>query len=338
MGAVAALCLILSPVFPGGGVAESGLDSGVPGVTGRGVVVAVVDTGVDAAHPQLREAVVANLVWHDDKARFVDVGAVDTDVDPAGHGTHVAGIVRQVAPDAGLVVLRASHLAENGRAVMPSELMLAAYEWLEENAAEYGVRVVVNAWGTATTADADHPINLATRELYLDGLFVPFAVGNHGDAPAATNAYSVVPWVLSVANAESATAVEASSSRGDPTVAHDHPDVAAPGTRIHSMAVDSDGWAVKTGSSMSAAYVGAVAALMLEVNPSLSPDDVMDILVATARPMPAVPLAVAGAGFVDPPKAVDAARLHPGGLAGFLMVGGVYADPAGVDATARFVS
>jgi serine protease AprX len=189
----------------------------VPGLSGKGVTVAIVDSGIDATNPDLAHRVVRNYkVVGPEYANlppgagpgsyaipFQDLPYNDTDL-VMGHGTHVAGIVAAdgssnpaltgMAPGAHLVGLSTGE-------VLLIITALAAFDQILDHP-EWGVRVVNNSWGTShQTFDPDHPVNIATRALHDRGIVVVFSAGNDGTdhTQMTMNPYSVAPWVISVA-------------------------------------------------------------------------------------------------------------------------------------------
>jgi subtilisin family serine protease len=169
---------------------RAGNEARALGVTGRGVTVAVVDSGVDATHPDFEGRVKAALRWGGEEWR-------DSPVDLDGHGTHVAGIAlgsgqasdgrfSGVAPEARLVALDISQSFTTATA-------LRAFNWIYLNREEHGIRVVVNAWGRSDRAagfDANDPLVKATDRLVDEGVVVVFSVSNRG--PGAGDRKSVV--------------------------------------------------------------------------------------------------------------------------------------------------
>ena len=192
------------------------------GVTGRGVTVAVIDSGVDFTHPDLAPALRANvkLVGFGGPFPAVPVEGGPNSDTSTGHGTHVAGDVagrgtasggtyRGLAPGAGLVGLGA------GDGLTLSFLtVVEAYEWVLEHRERYGIRVVNNSFGASFAPfDATHPVNLATRAAADAGLVVVFANGNDGDEMS-MNALAAAPWVLAVGAATRQAGVAGFSSAG----------------------------------------------------------------------------------------------------------------------------
>lgn len=317
------------------------------GLSGAGVGVAVVDTGVDATHPDLAygsttvqnvkllglQAAAGQYLLPDAPAYALE-GQATTDT-TGGHGTHVAGIVaasgaasgglyRGVAPGADLVGLGAGELIDIFTA-------LAAFDYVLENRERYNIRVVNCSWGDIVRGfDPEHPINRATQALYDAGVSVVFAAGNDGAATDTLNTYSVAPWVIGVAAGEKdGRSVSSFSSRGIPGDDLFHPTLTAPGAIIVSdrtltgAAVNPGStpsdplfiapehlpyYTAASGSSMAAPHVAGAIALMLEARPDLTPDVVRRLLVNSATPMPGFQEYAAGAGYLNALGAVELAR------------------------------
>lgn len=194
---------------------------GTIGYTGRGIGVAILDSGIDGlynpglAYPaktvkNVKYVVnVADLVTFSDDAPAKPAGALFVDnvansETSVGHGTHVAGIAggngagssagiyKGVAPDANLVGIGAGD-------ILFVFWVLAGFDYVLDNAADANIKVVNNSWGTTGTFDPNDPINKATRAVYDRGITVVFAAGNEGPGENTLNPYSVAPWVISVA-------------------------------------------------------------------------------------------------------------------------------------------
>ena len=179
------------------------------GVTGKGVTVAILDSGVDGTHPDLAPAMKANLkmspLGNDGPVPPFE-GLPDTDTS-SGHGTHVAGDVagRGVAsngayegsaPGASLVGLGAGEgLSVNTRSVMQ------AYDWIVAHREQYGIRVINNSFGGSFQPfNPLEPITKATKAATDAGIVVVFANGNDGDEMT-MNDSAMAPWVIAVAAA-----------------------------------------------------------------------------------------------------------------------------------------
>jgi serine protease AprX len=175
------------------------------GVTGKGVTVAVLDTGIDFTHPDLAPAMKANvkLIGFGDLVPPVPLdGPPDTDT-TSGHGTHVAGDVagrgtasggayKGLAPGAGLVGIGAGD-------VLTMYAVVEGLDWVMANRKRYDIKVVNNSWGGQFQPfDPADPVNLATKVLAEAGVVIVFANGNDSDEMA-MNPYAQPPWVLPVA-------------------------------------------------------------------------------------------------------------------------------------------
>ncbi len=225
--------------------------------------------------------------------------------------------------------------------------ILAGFDWILENRDAYNIQVVNNSWGSEGAYDAADPINEATKALHDAGITVVFAAGNSGPGANTLNPYSAAPWVISVAAgckvgaAWAGPCADASgrapvlagfSSRGiagDPLV---HPDITAPGALIVSgrastglimtgldapddlttCAIAAEHFPFYTcasGTSMAAPHVAGIIALLEQASGgTLTPDQALQALVSTARPLPGYAEWEVGAGYVDALAAVNAVR------------------------------
>ncbi|HVF61048.1 MAG TPA: S8 family serine peptidase [Thermoanaerobaculia bacterium] len=285
------------------------------GFDGSGVRVAVIDTGIDATHPDLPYGakVVQNIkiVGEDDTAPGVHVILEDqenTDL-TSGHGTHVAATVAGtgsasggthtgVAPGAQLVGVGTGD-------VLFIFTALSGFDWVMEHEEELGIGVITNSWGTGGPFDPEDPINVASKAAVDAGMVVLFAAGNSGPGSDTLNPYSVAPWVIGVAagNKDGQTLADF-SSRGVYGDGLYQPTITAPGVDIVSAAatthaVDGSYYTTLSGTSMATPHVAGVVALMLQANPGLPPAAVKRVLADTARPMPPYSVYTAGAGYVD---------------------------------------
>jgi subtilisin family serine protease len=289
------------------------------GADGSGVVVAVVDSGIDAGHPDLQGRVV--------RAVHVDAGGVtDGGGDRDGHGTHIAGIVAGdgaasqgreagMAPKAQLVAVDISASFTTTNAVR-------AFQWLHEHAAELGVRVVSCSWGREKEGaryDPDDPVIRAADQLVDDGLVVVFSAGNRGPGPGTLTVEAQDPRVITVGASDDEGRVASYSSRGPAYLpdgseaAWTKPDLVAPGSFITSARAGGrsaqDAYVEMNGTSMAAPHVAGIVALLLSAQPALGPDEVKDALLRSARDRGAAGADPdTGHGFPDASAALDLVR------------------------------
>ncbi len=306
------------------------------GVTGKGVTVAVIDSGIDATHRDLPfgTKVVQNVKLAPDlfgSGPLVLEGLATTDTS-SGHGTHVAGIAggsgaalggkyRGVAIDSKLVGIGA------GEALFILTA-LEGFDWVLQNRLKYGIRVISNSWGASGAFAPDDPVNVASRIAHDAGLVVVFAAGNDGPGLNTLSPYCVAPWVIcAAAGQKDGHTLAEFSSRGIPGDPRYHPTLTAPGVDIASarattgivmngffavdlvnLGADAVYYAAASGTSMATPHVSGTVALMLEANPALTPDQVKSVLEATATPMPRYQPHEVGAGYLNAYETVRAVR------------------------------
>ncbi len=279
--------------------------------------------------------------------------------DDNGHGSHVAGIIAGngydsltqkagIAPGASLVVLKV--LDQNGGGSIGN--VIAAMSWVAANAAAYNIRVVNLSIG-ARIAESywTDPLTLAAKKLADQGITVVTAAGNFGKGSNGLQQYGSVtapgnaPWVLTVG----ASSTEGTTTRLDDVLADyssagptkiDYlakPDLVAPGTGTISLAVpgstlfnakpaarvdglfEANAYLALSGTSMAAPVVSGTVALMLQANPTLTPNLIKAILQYTAQPYGGYRPLQQGAGFLNTAGAVRLARFYFNNAAGSAM-------------------
>ncbi|HYL52800.1 MAG TPA: S8 family serine peptidase [Acidimicrobiia bacterium] len=272
-----------------------------PTVSGSGVTVAVVDTGVLAAHEDLAGAVVAGTDLASD-AHSVDPFGTGM-VDPAGHGTHVAGIIGArvnngrgiagAAPNVKILPVRVLDAHGTGVASNVAEGII----W----AADHGARVINLSLGGGPSPGMETAMQYANGK----GAVVLAAAGNSyqsGNAPTYPAAY---PEAIAVASVNQSLSHSSFSNTGS------YVDIAAPGEMIlstYSGSTHDYEW--MSGTSMATPYASAAAALIVGTNPSLSAADIERALESTARDLGAPGRDdTFGYGLIDPRAAV--ATLQP---------------------------
>jgi len=251
--------------------------------TGKGVLVAVIDSKIDTTHRDLDGTIAAN---------FDSTAAAD---EPDPHGTGMAGAIAShlellgVAPRARLLAIRAFTTGPAGGTTFR---IIKGLDW----AAGQGARIV----NMSFAGPADPALHEALAAAHDRGLVLVAAAGNAGARspplyPAAD------PNVIAVTATDSEDALFTDANRGR------HVAVGAPGVDV-LVPAPADAYQLTTGTSVAAAEVSGVAALMLERNPALKPDEIRGILIATARHLGARGRNNDfGAGLVDPREAVEMA-------------------------------
>lgn len=277
------------------------------GVRGAGVVVASQDTGVQWNHPALiaryrGSAGNHGYHWHDaiHAANATCAANTTAPCDDNSHGTHTVGTMVGedgtnqvgVAPDAQWIACRNMN-AGNGTPATYLEcmdFMLAPTDAAGANPRpDLAPHVINNSWGCpieeGCDASANALLQTAVENLRAAGVLFVASAGNSGSGCSTiTDAPAFFAASLTVANTTIADAVASSSSRGPVTVDGSNrrkPDVGAPGTSIRST-VPTNGYGVKSGTSMAGPHIAGVAALIMSANPALrrNPEAVEQIIKA----------------------------------------------------------
>jgi len=244
--------------------------------TGKSILVAVIDSQIDAKHPDLDGTI----------AKSIDeLGGADI---PPQHGTAIAGAIAAhgrllgIAPGVRLLAERAFDDTP-GKSKGTS---FAIYKSLQA-AADGGARVV----NMSFVGPADPALHRMLAAAYAKDMVLIAAAGNAG--PDAAPLYPAAdPDVIAVTASDSNDGLFKMANRG-PYIA-----VAAPGVEILALA-PGEAYQITTGTSVAAAHVSGIAALLLELRPSLKPKDIRTIITTTAKPN-----ADLGAGLANAYRAV----------------------------------
>ncbi|NJE60567.1 S8 family serine peptidase [Thermococcus sp. 21S7] len=282
------------------------------GYDGSGIVVAVIDTGIDASHPDLKGKVVA---WYD------VVNGKTTPYDDNGHGTHVAGIVAGtgavnsryigVAPGAKLVGVKV--LAADGSGTISD--IIAGVDWVVQNKDKYGIKVINLSLGSSQSSDGTDSLSQAVNNAWASGLVVCVAAGNSGPKTYTVGSPAAADKVITVGAVDSTDTIASFSSRGPTADGRLKPEVVAPGVDIiaprasgTSMGTPIDNYYTKaSGTSMATPHVAGAAALILQAHPTWSPDKIKTAFIETAdivKPDEIADIAY-GAGRINVYKAIN---------------------------------
>jgi len=253
------------------------------GITGQGIKVAIVDTGIDPNHPDFA----GRIVQIKD---FTGEG----DVDKNGHGTHVAGIVggsgaasqgtfRGVAPACSFYIAKV--LRANGSGRM-SDVMMGV-EW----AVEQGAQVVNLSLGSDGACDGTDALSVLCDAAVAKGVVLCVAAGNAGPGTSTVGSPGCAKTVITVGATTKTDQIADFSSRGPTSDGRIKPDVCFPGVSIvacrasgTSMGTPVDTWYTRaSGTSMATPHATGACALLLQARPGLSPQQIKEILMNTAR-------------------------------------------------------
>lgn len=261
--------------------------------TGAGVVIASMDTGVDAGHPDLASR------WRGGGNSWFDPhGEHATPYDQDGHGTQTMGVM--VGGDAGGtsigVAPGASWIAVklyNDAGITTDSFIHLGFQWLLDPDSNPGTDdapdVVNNSWGY------DQRVNECVTEFQPDvqvlkaaGIAVVFSAGNGGPGASTSVSPANYPEGFAVGGVDETLTVTLSSSRG-PSACDGaiFPEIVAPGANIRTAdltfgGVNPDPYATLSGTSFAAPHVSGAMALLLSASPQLTVDDLETLLALSA--------------------------------------------------------
>jgi serine protease AprX len=298
-------------------------------LSGRGVGVAVIDSGIDSTHNALKGRV---IVTKD----FTGGNGVDS----YGHGTHVAGIIvgaqgstadtagyQGIASGAYIINLRVLGADGSGKA----SDVVEAIDWAIDHRSDYNIRVInMSLGGPVLQPYRDDPMCEAVERAARAGIVVVAAAGNFGKA---ADGRRIIGGITSPGNSPHATTVGAIDTHGTPQRSDDtvadyssrgptiydrllKPDMVAPGSHIVSAEVTGsylsqtfparhvagsghDAYIQLSGTSMAAGVVSGAVALLLQERPGLRPEGTRAVLQLTSSFMPEAGMIAAGAGSIN---------------------------------------
>ncbi|WZL73086.1 S8 family peptidase [Clostridiaceae bacterium 35-E11] len=260
------------------------------GYTGKGIGIAVIDTGV-APHDDLIRPTNRIIAFKD----FVNNRSQPYDDD--GHGTHVAGIAagngyvnkkyKGIAPEANIIGVKV--LDETGSGSTSD--ILAGIQWVIDHKDTYNIKVVNMSFGSpADKIYSEDPLAKAAAAAVQSGLTVVAAAGNSGPNARSITTPGTSPSVITVGAADDNRTISYEddfiaefSSRGPTLGGVVKPNVVAPGVDIMSLSnKNSTAYVSHSGTSMATPIVGGAAALLYEKNLELSPLQVKNKIVRSA--------------------------------------------------------
>ncbi|HEX2294388.1 MAG TPA: S8 family serine peptidase [Actinomycetota bacterium] len=307
------------------------------GFTGKGVDVAMIDSGV----VPVEGLTVPGKVVNGPDLSLESGSPARRYLDTFGHGTHMAGIIAGrdaavvagkengdhdnfvgVAPDARIVNVKVA--AHNGGTDVSQ--VLAAIDWVVQhrNSGGLNIRVLNLSFGTdGTQSYLTDPLTYAVENAWHKGIVVVVAAGNSQFGSAALNNPAYDPYVVAVGASDTKGTFDTSddvvpdwSARGDGVR---NPDLVAPGKSVASLRTPGSFLDVNhpegrvnsrlfkgSGTSQAAAVVSGAAALLVQQRPNATPDQIKALLKSTASTMPAADAQAQGAGVVNLKAALKA--------------------------------
>ena len=252
--------------------------------SGDRVLVAVIDSAIDTAHPDIAGAIADSY------------DALSTPATPHKHGTGIAGLIAAhgklmgAAPRAQLLAVRAFEPKDTGAEGTTFNIM-KGIDW----AVAHGARVI----NMSFAGPADPAIHRSLEAAYKKGIVLVAAAGNAG-AKSPPLYPAAEPSVIAVSATNADDTIFEPSNRGR------HIAIAAPGAQL-LVAIPDGGYELDSGTSFSAAEISGIVALMIERRSDLTPAKVRMLLQATARDLgPKGPDVMFGAGLADAYAAVMA--------------------------------
>lgn len=288
-------------------------------VTGGGIGVAVIDSGV-YLHKDLAGRVTA----------FKDfVNNRTTAYDDNGHGTHVAGdiassgeLYKGSAPGANIIGVKV--LDKRGAGSLSA--VIQGVQWCIDNKDALGIKVINMSLGsTPTDSYRNDPVCQAVEAAWKSGIVVCVAAGNEGPQPRTISSPGIDPHIITVGAIDDNNSlyfndyeIASFSSRGPTIDDLIKPDVVCPGTNIVSLrspnsSIDKQNKSSRvgaeyfslSGTSMATPICAGVVALMLQANNALTPDEIKAKLKNTARPLLNINNEnIQGKGLVDAEEAI----------------------------------
>ena len=268
--------------------ADGDLVADVDSTIGVGIKVAILDTGISIKHPDLANNIAGGINIINYRKSYNDDN---------GHGTHCAGIVAGVdnnigvigtAPGASLYGVKV--LDRKGQGWLSD--VIDGLDWCINN----GIDVINMSFGSS---GGNQTFQDAITKVYQAGIVQVAAAGNEYWGPV--NYPAAYPETIAVSAIDSSDNFAYFSSAG-PEI-----DLTAPGVDILST-YKGEEYKSLSGTSMACPHVAGVVALIVEIQPIYTPDEVLDVLIRTAEDL-GLPVEAQGAGLVDTEGAVLATEL-----------------------------
>lgn len=266
----------------------------VPRAEGANTIVAILDTGVDGTHPYLDGYVLPGYDVIEDDGKPVDEqSAVDADGDGMlneawGHGTHVAGIIHAVAPQAEILPVRVLNADGHGTVY---DVALGI---------QYALSQDVDVINLSLSGNYPSPILEDVLQTVAEqGVLLVASAGNANE--------NAVRYPAAYDNVIAVAAIDENNQKTDSSSYGDWITVSAAGSHVRSSVPEGDGFAYWSGTSMAAPFVSGFAALVYSADATVSADIVIDAIISTSKnidPMNPEYVGELGAGRLDIGEAV----------------------------------
>lgn len=250
--------------------------------TGKGVNIAVIDTGI-YPHTDLKSDTNHIIAFKD------FVSQMPSAYDDNGHGTHVGGIIsgsgkaslgkyKGIAPDSNIIAIKV--MDHDGIGSVSS--IVKAMEWILKNKEKYNIKIASMSLGvTPINNIAYDPLVACVEKLWDNGIVVIAAAGNSGPKRNSIDSPGISRKIITVGASDDRNTpdfkddkIASFSSRGPAKGGVKKPDLVAPGVDIISLNNKGSEYISQSGTSMSTPIIAGAAALLLEKEPSLTPNQV----------------------------------------------------------------
>ena len=283
-------------------------------MTGKGIKIAILDSGVDYTHPDLADSYAGGYDF---------INNDNNPMDDDGHGTHCAGILVGngnssdntyvgVAPDAELYVYKILNDTGKGDLTKLIQGLEAALDPNDDNDPSDHVDIISLSFGTENPGSPDSKMSSKIDEIVDMGVIAVVAAGNEGSNGITSPGCSIK--AITVGSVDKSKLIATSSSRGPVEFngsVYIKPDLVAPGVGIQSTKLGG-GYTTKSGTSMATPHVAGAAALLLQSHPNWTPSMIKNELKNTAEDLgePGEDNTY-GSGLVDIFNAVNQSSAEP---------------------------
>lgn len=265
------------------------------GLTGEGIAVGHLDTGVDARHPALKDRVAEFAEWDFLGRKVNGASPHDSDV----HGTHTAGTICGVAVEGRSVGVAPGATLCSGLVIEGGDLnarILGGLDWL----VGLSVRVISLSLGFRGYT----PVFTRLVDLLVSRNIVPvFAIGNEGPNTSRSPGNYPASLAIGAVDQSGHTALFSGSQHFNRKDDPDKPDCVAPGVQIIS-AKPGGGWQEMDGTSMATPHVAGVVALLLQAKPDATAAQLRKVLLDSSQPISGEPALRYGRGMIRPVEAL----------------------------------